>query len=88
MHRRTRDFRALPLAMHAASTVADPLASHTALDGAVLLIEAARTHAPGISAGGLAVLPCVQRAQLAGNRPPRHATGRGSYSMVALDSLV
>eukprot|EP01043_Picozoa_sp_COSAG02_P076368 COSAG02_NODE_16186_length_1106_cov_1.078451_1_plen_70_part_00 len=63
MHQRSRDFSALPLAKHAASTVADPMTSHTALDGAVLLIEGARTHALGISTGAVAVFRAFERAQ-------------------------
>ena len=63
MHRRSRVFSALPLPMHAASTVTDPMASRTALGGAVLSIEGARTHAHGISTGAVAVFRAFQRAQ-------------------------
>ena len=63
MHRRSRVFSALPLPMHAGSTVADPMASHTALNGAILSIEGARTHAHGISTGAVAVFRAFQRAQ-------------------------
>jgi hypothetical protein len=63
MHRRSRVFSALPLPMHAASTVTDPMTSRTALSGAVLSIEGARTHAHGISTGAVAVFRAFQRAQ-------------------------
>jgi len=49
--------------MHAGSTVADPMASHTALNGAILSIEGARTHAHGIITGAVAVFRAFQRAQ-------------------------
>ena len=63
MHRRSRVFSALPLPMHAGSTVADPMASHTALNGAILSIEGARTHAHGIITGAVAVVRAFLRAQ-------------------------
>jgi hypothetical protein len=55
MHGRTTVLVALPQPRHAASAAADVVASHTALTGAVLPIEDARTHAPTISMEALAV---------------------------------
>jgi hypothetical protein len=55
MHARTTDLAALPQPRHVASAAADVVASHRALDEAVLSIEGARTHAPTVSTGALAV---------------------------------
>jgi hypothetical protein len=55
VHGRTTVLVALPQPRHAASAAADVLASYTALDGAVLPIEGARTHAHTISMGALVV---------------------------------
>ncbi len=49
MLRRTTILAALPQPRHATSAVADVAASHRALNGAILPIEGARTHAPAIS---------------------------------------
>ena len=44
--------------------MADSMASHTALDGAVLWIEGARAYAHGNSTGAVAVFRAFQRAPL------------------------
>ena len=54
---------ALPLPRHGGSAAADLAASRTGLDGAILLIEGARTYAHGISTGAVAVFRAFQRAQ-------------------------
>ena len=79
MHQRTHVFSALSLARHAASTVADPMASHAGLGGAVLLIEGARTHDPGISTGAVAVFRAFSTrspAAFAGRAAPRASAQR------------
>ena len=53
----------LPLPRHGEPAAADLAASHTGLDGAILSIEGARTHAHGISTGAVAVFRAFQRAQ-------------------------
>ena len=63
MHARASVLVALPLPRHGESAAADLAASHTGLDGAILLIEGARTHAHGISTGAVAVFRAFQRAQ-------------------------
>ena len=63
MHTRTTVLAALPLPRHGESAAADLAAAHTGLDGAILLIEGARTHAHGISTGAVAVFRAFQRAQ-------------------------
>ena len=55
---------ALPLPRHRESAAADVAASHRALDGAILLVEGARTNAHGISTGAVAVFRAFQRASL------------------------
>jgi hypothetical protein len=55
MHMRTTVLAALPQLRHAASAVADVVASHAGLCGPVLPIECVRTHASAISMGSLAV---------------------------------
>ena len=55
MHARTTVLVALPQPRHAASAVADVVASHAGLCGPVLPIECVRTHASAISTGSLAV---------------------------------
>ena len=54
-HVRTSVLPTLPQQRHAASAAADLVAAHGALDGPVLSIEGARTYAPSISMGTLAV---------------------------------
>ena len=49
MHRRTTILAALPQPRHATSAVAGVVASHRALNRAILPIEGARTHASTIS---------------------------------------
>eukprot|EP01043_Picozoa_sp_COSAG02_P014852 COSAG02_NODE_619_length_19446_cov_9.557141_20_plen_51_part_00 len=49
MHGRTTVLAALPQQRHAALVAADVVASHRALNGAILPIEGARTHAYAIS---------------------------------------
>ena len=63
MHRRTTILAALPQPRHATSAAAGVAASHRALNGAILPIEGARTHAPAISTGALAVFRAFQHAQ-------------------------
>jgi hypothetical protein len=70
MHGRTTVVVALPLSRHVASAAADVVASHRPLDGAVLPIEDARTHAPAISTGALAVFRAFQHAQPGAARRP------------------
>ena len=55
MHERTTVLAALPQPRHAASAAADVEPSHRALRAIDLSIEGARTYAPGISTGSLAV---------------------------------
>ena len=55
MHGRTTVLAALPQPRHGELAAADLAASHRALNGAVLPIEGARTHASAISTGSLAV---------------------------------
>jgi hypothetical protein len=81
MHGRTTVLAALPLSRHATSAAADVATSHRALDGAVLPIEGARTHAHAISTGALAVFRAFQHAQLAG------AAGRREASSTMHDHL-
>ena len=54
-HARTSVLAALPLPNHGESAAADLAASYTGLGIPVLPIEAARTYAPGISTGAVAV---------------------------------
>jgi hypothetical protein len=63
MHRRTTILAALPQPRHGESAAADVVASHTGLSILVLPIEGARTHAPAISTGALAVFRAFQPAQ-------------------------
>ena len=70
MHRRTTILAALPQPSHATSAVADVVASHRALNDPILPIEGARTHAPAISTGALAVFRAFQHVQ------PRPAAAR------------
>ena len=55
MHARTSVVVALPLPSHGESAAADLAASYTGLAIPVLPIEGARTYAPGISTGAVAV---------------------------------
>eukprot|EP01043_Picozoa_sp_COSAG02_P059132 COSAG02_NODE_7480_length_2993_cov_40.034900_2_plen_269_part_00 len=55
MHTRTTVLAALPQPRHAASAMADVVASHAGLCGPVLPIKCVRTHASTISTGSLAV---------------------------------
>jgi hypothetical protein len=55
MHARTSVLAALPLPKHEESAAADLTASYTALGIPVLPMEGARTYAPGISTGAVAV---------------------------------
>ncbi len=55
MHGRTSVLVALPLPRHRVSGAADLAALHRALCAPILPIEGARTHAPAISTGALAV---------------------------------
>ena len=78
MHRRTTILAALPQPRHATSAAAGVVASRRALNRAILPIEGARTHAPAISTGALAVFRAFQPAQpgpparawLCSDRPP------------------
>jgi hypothetical protein len=63
MHRRTTILAALPQPRHATSAAAGVVASRRALNRAILPIEGARTHAPAISTGALAVFRAFQPAQ-------------------------
>ncbi len=63
MHRRTTILSALPQPRHATSAGADVAASHIALNGAILPIEGAWTHAPAISTGALTVFRAFQHVQ-------------------------
>ena len=63
LHRCTSVLLPLPLPRHGEPAAADLAASHTGLDGAILSIEGARTHAHGISTGAVAVFRAFQRAQ-------------------------
>ncbi len=77
MHRRTTLLAALPQPRHGTSAAAGVVASHRALNGAILPIEGARTHAPAISTGALAVLRAFQHAQPGPRRVPIvHLVGR------------
>eukprot|EP01043_Picozoa_sp_COSAG02_P082806 COSAG02_NODE_20953_length_808_cov_1.431594_2_plen_74_part_01 len=58
MHGRGTVLVALPQPRHGASAVADLVASHAGLCSPVLPNEGARTYAPGISTGAVAV--CVR----------------------------
>lgn len=62
MHGRTSVFAALPLPRHAASAAADLVAARRALDGAVLSIEGARTHAHAIGTGDVPVFCAFRHA--------------------------
>jgi len=55
MRARSSVLAALPLPNHGESAAADLVASYTGLGIPVLPIEAARTYAPGISTGAVAV---------------------------------
>jgi hypothetical protein len=55
MHARTSVLAALPLPKHGESAAADLATSYTGLGIPVLPIEGARTYAPGISTGAVAV---------------------------------
>ena len=55
MRARSSVLVALPLPNHGESAAADLVASYTGLGIPVLPIEAARTYAPGISTGAVAV---------------------------------
>ena len=65
MHGRTSVLVVLPLPRHRESVAADLTASHRALGAPVLSIEGARTHAPAISTGTLAVFRAFQRSAAA-----------------------
>ena len=67
-HARTSVLAALPLPNHAESAAADLATSYTGLGIPVLPIEAARTYAPGISTGAVAVFRAFSRP--AARRPP------------------
>ena len=79
MHRRTTILAALPQPRHATSAVAGVVASHRALNRAILPIEGARTHAPAISTGALAVFRAFQHAS-----PPAAAERRGALLQACL----
>ena len=74
-HVRTSVLAALPQPRHAASAAADLVAAHSALDSPILSIETARTYAPAISMGAVAVF--VRFSAHAVDRPPRAAQRRG-----------
>ena len=63
MHGRTSVLSALAQPRRAASTAADLVVAHRALDGAVLSIEGAPTYAHAISTGAVPVFCAFQRAQ-------------------------
>ena len=71
MHGRTSVLSALAQPRRAASTAADLVVAHRALDGAVLSIEGAPTYAHAISTGAVPVFRVFQRAQPRG--------GAGAY---------
>ena len=73
MHERTTVLAALPQPRHAASAAADVEASHRALYATDLSIEGARTSAPGISTGSLAVFRAFSTPSPA---PPAGCSGR------------
>eukprot|EP01043_Picozoa_sp_COSAG02_P069526 COSAG02_NODE_11949_length_1626_cov_1.679764_1_plen_119_part_00 len=68
MHGRTSVLAVLPLPRHGELAAADLAASHRALEGA-------RTYAPGISSGAVAVYCAFQRAQARHQRDRRSRTG-------------
>ena len=73
-HGRTCVFVALPQPRHAVSAAADAAASHRASGAPVLPIEDARTHAPDISTGVVAVFPAFQHPTR--RVMPRRSVGR------------
>eukprot|EP01044_Picomonas_judraskeda_P000321 COSAG03_NODE_14_length_22296_cov_10.813128_11_plen_154_part_00 len=75
---------ALPLPRHGESAAADLAASHTGLDGAVLLIEGARTRAHGITTGAVAVFRAFQRAQPLADRSRRAARDAPAAAQINL----
>ena len=84
MHERTTVLAALPQPRHAASAAADVEASRRALRATDLSIEGARTYAPGISTGSLAVFRAFSTPSPA---PPRRAGCSGRLEQDAPDHL-
>jgi len=83
-HGRTCVFVALPQPRHAVSAAADAAASHRASGAPVLPIEDARTHAPDISTGVVAVFPAFQASIPPTRRArvmPPAAAGRSPFSL-------
>ena len=70
MHSSTSVLVALPLPRHGGSAAAELTASHTDLNGAILSIEGARTHARGISTRAVAVFRAFSASSPA-NAPAR-----------------
>ena len=68
MHVVNRCLMVLPLPRHAESTAADLAASSVGLGIPVLPIETARTYAPGISMGTVAVFPAFSTPSPGGFR--------------------
>ena len=68
MHALNRCLAVLPLPRHAESAAADLAASSLGLGISVLPIETARTYAPGISMGTVAVFPAFSTPSPAGRR--------------------
>ena len=90
MHAVNRCLVVLPLPRHAESAVADLAASSLGLSIPVLPIEGARTYAPGISMGTVAVFPAFStpspvvafhRAGAPGGRrrPRRHRVRKNTF---------
>ena len=76
MHACTGVLTALPLSRHGESAAADLVASSLGLSIPVLSIEGARTYAPGISTGAVAVFRAFSTpspATFAGQQPPPRA---------------
>ena len=71
-HVRTSVLPASPQPRHAASAAADLVAPHSALDRPVPSIEGARTYAPGLSMGAVAVFVRFSAMLSPGPRRPVH----------------
>ena len=76
MHAVNRCLVVLPLPRHAESAAADLAASSLGLGIPVLPIEGARTYAPGISMGTVAVFPAFSTPSPAAFAAPLRRSGR------------
>ena len=76
MHVRTTVLVALPQPRHAASAVADVVASHKGLRYSVLPIEGVRVHASAISTEALAVFRVFQHARAPTRPAPHNGSGQ------------